>query len=170
MGCTIVNFDEVTFRLVPFLRKVWALKGSKPKGIFWWCNKKVNMFGALVNGKKLYHEWYNRLNAHAFLDFVKRFVKTLDKNKKYVFVLDNAPAHKAKITKKYLYSLGHNIFVEFLPTYSPQLNCIETCWKTIRQDVTNSNFFQFLDGLKVGIEQFLNSRIFMLNPTHYLTR
>ncbi|MFH1438972.1 MAG: transposase [Candidatus Woesearchaeota archaeon] len=54
-----------------------------------------------------------------------------DKNKKYVFVFDNGPAHKAKISKEYLYSLGKNIFIEFLPPYSPQLNCIETCWKII---------------------------------------
>lgn len=128
------------------------------------------MFGALIGGNDLYHEWYDRLNAHSFLDFMKRFVKILDKNKKYVFVLDNGPAHKARMSKEYLYSLREGIFIEFLPPYSPQLNCIETCWKTVRYNVTNSNFFQSLDGLKVGIEQFLNNHIFMLNPTNYLTR
>lgn len=170
MDCTIVNFDEVTFRLVPFLRKVWALKGSKPQGIFWWSNKKANMFGALIDGKKLYYEWFDRLNAHSFIDFIKRFVTTLDKNKKYVFVFDNGPAHKAKISKELLYSLGENIFIEFLPTYSPQLNCIETCWKIIRYNVTNSNLFNTIDELMGGIEIFLTGYFFMLNPTHYLVR
>jgi len=170
LDCTIVNFDEVTFRLVPFLRKVWALKGSKPRGTFWWSNKKANMFGALIDGKKLYFEWYDRLNAHAFIDFMMRFVKTLDKNKKYVFVFDNGPAHKAKISKDFLYSLGENIFIEFLPTYSPQLNCIETCWKIIRYNVTNSNLFKTIDDLREGIEIFLTEYFFTLNPTNYLIR
>ena len=170
MDCTVVNFDEVTFRLVPFLRKVWALKGSKPKGLFWWCNKKANMFGALINGKELYYEWYNNLNAHSFLEFMKRFVATLDKNKKYIFVFDNGPSHKTRISIKYLYSLGDNIFIEFLPTYSPQLNCIETCWKTIRYNVTNSNLFNTIEDLKNGIEMFLEGHFFNLNPTNYLSR
>jgi len=128
------------------------------------------MFGALIDGKKLYHEWYDKLNAHSFLDFMKRFVATLDKNKKYVFVFDNGPAHKAKISKEFLHSLGENIFIEFLPPYSPQLNCIETCWKIIRYNVTNSNWFQTIECLKTGVEEFLQGHFFMLNPSNYLIR
>jgi transposase len=101
---------------------------------------------------------------------MKRFVSTLDMTKKYVFVFDNGPAHKAKISKELLYSLGENIFIEFLPPYSPQLNCIETCWKITRYNVTNSNFFQSIDDLKAGIEQFIDNHFFMLNPNNYLSR
>jgi transposase len=155
---------------VPLNRRVWAPVGTKPKGIFWWSNKKANMFGALIDGKKLYSEWYEKLNALSFIEFISRFVATLDKNRKYVFVFDNGPAHKAKISKEYLYSLGENIFIEFLPPYSPQLNCIETCWKIVRYNVTNSNFFQSIEGLKGGIEQFLEGYFFMLNSSHYLSR
>ena len=170
MDCTIVNFDEVTFRLVPFLRKVWAPKGTKPKGVFWWCNKKANMFGALIGGKQLYYEWFERLNSPAFIEFIQRFVATLNKDKKYVFIFDNSPAHRAKISKSYLNSLGNNIFIEFLPPYSPQLNCIETCWKIIRYNVTNSNLFNTIEDLQGGIEMFLNGQFFMLNPNNYLVR
>ncbi len=170
MDCTFINFDEVTFRLVPFIRKVWALKGSKPDGLFWWCNKKANLFGALIEGKELYYEWYDKLNTNSFIDFMKRFVMTLDKEKKYVFVFDNAPAHKSKKSQEYLASLGKNIFIEFLPPYCPQLNCIETCWKIIRYNVTNSNLFHAVEDLKSGIEMFLENYFFTLNPTNYLIR
>jgi len=155
---------------VPVARKIWAPSGSKPKGIFWWSNQKANMFGALVDGKKLYSEWYDKLNAHSFIDFMTRFVATLDKTKKYVFVFDNGPAHKAKISMEFLWNIGNNIFIEFLPTYSPQLNCIETCWKIIRYNVTNSNWFQSLTDLKGGIEMFLDNYSFMLKPSNYLSR
>ena len=155
---------------MPFLRKIWAQKGTKPIGIFWWSNKKANLFGALINGQKLYYEWYDKLNSQYFIEFISRFVKTLDKNKKYVFVFDNAPAHKSKISQKYLNSLKKNIFIEFLPTYSPQLNCIETCWKIVRYSVTNSNWFQTIENLQEGIEEFLSKYFFTLNPTKYLSR
>lgn len=170
MGCTIVNFDEVTFRLVPFLRKVWALQGSKPEGLFWWSNKKANLFGALIDGKELYYEWYDRLNTTSFIDYMKRFVATLDKSKKYVFILDNAPAHKSKKSREYLNSLEKNIFIEFIPPYSPQLNCIETCWKIVRYNVTNSNFFKTIEDLTAGVEEFLKNYFFTLNPSNYLAR
>ena len=168
MGCTFVNFDEVTFRLVPRIRKVWAPKGSKPKGLFWRSKEKANMFGALVDGRKLYYDWYDKLNSLSFIDFVKRFVSTLDKRRTYVFVLDNSPAHRSKVSRAFLNALGDNVLIEFIPPYSPQLNCIETCWKIIRYTVTNSNFFKEVDDLKRGIEMFLEDHIFTLNPTNYL--
>ena len=154
---------------MPLNRRIWAPIGTKPKGIFWWSNKKANIFGALVDGKELYYEWYDKLNAHYFVDFMMRFVKTLDKNKKYVFVFDNASAHKAKMSLKFLYSLK-NVFIEFLPPYSPQLNCIETCWKIVKYNVTNSNFFQTIESLKAGVEKFLEGHFFALVPANYLTR
>lgn len=128
------------------------------------------MFGALIDGKNLYYEWYDRLNTVSFIDFMQRFVVQLDPNKKYVFLFDNGPAHKSKKSKEFLNSLGENIFIEFLPPYSPQLNCIETCWKIIRYNVTNSNLFQNIESLKWGIEKFLTGHFFMLSPSNYLIR
>lgn len=128
------------------------------------------MFGALVDGKELYNEWFDKLNTTAFIAFVQRFVATLDPTKKYVFIFDNGPAHRSKKSKEFLNTLGKNIFVEFLPPYSPQLNCIETCWKIIRYNVTNSNVFQTIESLKCGIEEFLKKHFFMLNPNNYLIR
>lgn len=170
MGTKIVNFDEATFRLVPIKQRIWAVKGTKPASPFWFSNTKANIFGALVDGKEMYYEWYDRLTADYFIQFITRFVKTLDINQNYVFIFDNAPAHKAKKSKEFLASLGDNIFIEFLPPYSPQLNCIETCWKIVRHDVTSSNFFKNIQLLKNGIEKFLKETIFMLKSSNYLSR
>jgi len=49
---TIVTFDEAGFRLVPVYKRVWFPKGKKPKGVFFWSNKKSNIIGALIDGKK----------------------------------------------------------------------------------------------------------------------
>ncbi len=171
MAASIVTFDEVTFRLVPVKQRIWAIKGSRPRLPFWFSSQKANLFGALIDGQEMYFEWFDKLNATYFIEFMKRFVSALDKNKKYVFILDNAPAHKAKKSLEFLKTLeGNNIFVEFLPKYSPQLNCIETCWKIIRHDVTSSNFFKTIDDLKNGIEEFLQTKSFTLKPSKYLSR
>lgn len=170
MGCTFINLDEATFRLVPTLRRVWVPKGVQPRGIFWWSNKKANIFGALIDGKKMFYKWRDRLNAHSFVGFLEDLIDTLPKDKKYVFILDNGPAHKAKMTKKYLNSLGKNFMVEFLPPYSPELNAIETCWKITRNAVTNSNLYPTIEDLKNGIGEFLDGHFFSLNVSNYLVR
>lgn len=170
MGCTFINIDEASFRLVPFLRKIWAPKGSKPQGTFWWSNQKANIFGALIDGKKMFYEWYDKLNAHAFIEFFKKLITFLSNDKKYVIIMDNGPCHKAKITKEMLTSLGQNYNIEFLPPYSPQLNAIETCWKVTRHEVTNSNMFDSIEQLKQGIEIFLQNQDFMLEVSNYLVR
>lgn len=169
MDRTIINLDEATFRLVPIKQKIWAPVGSKPKLPFWFSSAKANIFGALIGGKQMFYDWYNKLNAHSFVDFLNKLIAYLP-NGKYVFILDNAPAHKAKMTKIFLDSLNDDFYYEFLPPYSPQLNCIETCWKITRHDVTSANYFPTIDVLKNGVETFLDGHFFMLNPTNYLSR
>jgi len=124
----------------------------------------------LIDGKNLFYDWYDRLNAHSFIQFVMKFTDSLPKDRRYVFIMDNASAHKAKVAIESLSSLGERFIIEFLPPYSPKFNAIETCWKTTRHEVTNSNLFQNIDDLKNGIEEFLDNHIFSLNPSNYLVR
>ena len=70
MDYTIVTFDEVSFRLVPVYKRVWFMKGEKPKGYFFWSNKKLNMIGALIGGKELYYEWHVAYNSLTFIAFL----------------------------------------------------------------------------------------------------
>ena len=167
---TIVTFDEASFRLVPVYRRVWFMSGEKPKGIFFWCNKKLIIFGALIDGKKLFYEFYTSMNSLTYMAFLDSFVSKLSKKSKYVFVLDNAPYHKSSVIREYLESLNKNIKVEFLPPYSPELNPTETCWKIIRSNVTNSTYFPTIDDMQERIEDFISGHIFMLNTSHYLCR
>ncbi len=161
-------FDEVSFQLCPELKRVWAQKGSKPEGLFFWSNKKLHLTGALIDGKELYYEWYDRLNSTSFIAYMKRFIDYLPKDKKYLFIFDNAPAHKSKMSKDFLKSLEKRFAIEFLPPYSPQLNAIESCWKIIKSEVTYSNIFKSLEDLKKGVEEFLKGYFFRFNLTNYL--
>lgn len=164
-----MTFDEAGFRLVPVYKRVWYMKGEKPKGFFFWSNKKLEIFGALTDGKKFYHQYYDSMNTLTYKAFLYGFVKKLPKGK-YVFVFDNASYHKSSTIKKYLQSLSEDIKVEFLPPYSPELNPTETCWKIIRQNVTNSTYFQSLEEMQKEIDNFLSGHFFTLNPSNYLCR
>ena len=71
-----MTFDEASFRLVPVYKRVWFLKGEKPKGVFFWSNKKINIIGALINGKEFYYEWHTSLNSVTFYFFLNNFLET----------------------------------------------------------------------------------------------
>lgn len=169
MDHSIVTFDEAGFRLVPVYKRVWFLKGQKPQGIFFWSNKKLEIFGALIDGKKFYYRWYDSLNSITYKSFLLNFTDQLSQNKKYVFLFDNAAYHKTSIIKNYLAQFN-NITIEFFPPYTPELNPTETCWKTIRQNVTNSTYFPTTEKMQNAIENFLRNHFFTLDVSNYLCR
>ena len=169
MGFSIVTFDEAGFRLVPVYKRVWFFRGEKPRGVFFWSNKKLEIFGALIEGKKFYYEWYDSLNTLTYLAFLTGLMEHLSKRKNYVFLFDNASYHKTSNIRNFLAKFD-NVVVEFFPPYSPELNATETCWKIIRQNVTNSTYFQTVDGMQTAIESFLDRYIFTLNLSDYLCR
>ena len=108
------------------------------------------------------------MNSLTYKAFLSDFVETLPRNKKFVFILDNAPWHKSSCIKNYLEGLGKNIKVEFLPPYSPELNPTETCWKIIRGNVTNSVYFKTLETLMEKVDNLLRKESFKINVLSYL--
>jgi transposase len=169
VGYKIVTFDEASFRLVPVYRRVWFIRGHRPQGVFFWSNKKINLLGALINGKKFYHKWHESLNTLTFKSFLSGLIKQLPAGK-YVFLMDNASYHKSSTITKYLKKLDETIKVEYFPPYSPELNPTESCWRTIRATVTNSTYFPTVEDMQRKIEQFLECHRFNFNMSNYLCR
>ena len=169
MGFSVVTFDEAGFRLVPVYKRVWFFRGEKPKSVFFWSNKKLEIFGALIDGQKFFHEWYDSLNSITYLAFLTGLMEQLSKKQKYLFLFDNASYHKTSTIRNFLARFD-NVIVEFFPPYSPELNATETCWKIIRQNVTNSTYFQTVESMQIAIETFLDKHNFTLNLSNYLCR
>jgi transposase len=166
----LVSFDEASFRLVPVYKKVWFMSGHKPSGVFFWSNKKLNVFGALTSENKFYYDFFCAHNSLTYKIFLIEFIRTLSRKKKYVFIFDNASYHKTCVIRNYLARFSGFIKVEFLPTYSPELNPIETCWKITRASSTNSQYYSTLEDLQESLENFWGRNKFMLNFINYLCR
>lgn len=105
-----------------------------------------------------------------FLAFLNGLFEELDKNKKYVLILDNASWHKTQIVRNRLEQNKDWIKVEFIPPYSPELNPIETDWKVTRNAVTKSRLFKTTDDLQNTLEDFWSEHIFTQKFTTYLCR
>lgn len=85
--------------------------------------------------KKSHYMFGDKLNSKQFLKFLKRL------HAKYpllFIVRDNARWHK---TQKIMdYCNEHDILIEFLPPYSPQLCPIEQWWKKLKHTTANRLF------------------------------
>jgi len=64
-----------------------------------------------------------------------------------IVVLDNARYHHAKAIQPWLNKHRHVLRLDFLPPYSPELNCIERVWKLTRRLRTHNRYFPTLDCL-----------------------
>ena len=170
MGYEIVAIDEVSFQLKENYKRIWFPRGEKPKGAFFWSNKKLIAFGALTSSSEFYYDFYIAQNSLTFSFFLKDLFDWLEPNKKYVLILDNAGFHKTCVVKNLLEEHKEWIAVEYIPPYSPELNPIETCWKVTKNAVTKSQHFRNIDSMQEALEMFWNEHIFTQKFITYLCR
>ena len=71
-----------------------------------------------------------------------------------VLYVDNDKAHKAKAVLRLLEKHGNRIRLEWLPSYSPELNAQEDIWQQMRRRVTHNHYFEPMDALREAVEQF----------------
>jgi len=170
VGYELVSIDEASFQLATNYKRIWFPKGEKPKGVFFWSNKKIITFGALTSSHKFYYDFFNSQNSLTFRCFLRNMFEWLDSKKKYVLILDNAGWHKTQCVKNLLEEQKHWIKVEHIPPYSPELNPIETCWKVTKNAVTKSQYFKTIDNMQDALEDFWHKHIFMQEFITYLCR
>ncbi len=170
MGHEIVAIDEASFQIQTNYKRIWFPKGEKPKGAFFWSNKKLIVFGALTSSSKFYYDFYVAQNSLTFSFFLKNLFDWLKPNKKYVFILDNASFHKTDVVRSLLEEHKEWITIEYLPPYSPELNPIETCWKVTKNAVTKSQHFMDIDSMQEKLEVFWERHTFTQRFMRYLCR
>ena len=120
--------DESGFSLEPSIPYGWLPVGKQVKIPSE--HKFVgNVFGLLsCNGHGQMHWTHQRINS----EFVAKSLDQLSEHiqKPTVVVLDNAPWHRSALIKEKLpFWRSQNLYVFYLPPYSPQLNMIEIYWR-----------------------------------------
>jgi transposase len=71
-----------------------------------------------------------------------------------VLFVDNDKAHKARAVLRLLEKHGNRIQLEWLPSYSPELNAQEDIWQHMRRRVTHNHYFEHIDVLLEAVDQF----------------
>lgn len=123
--------DETGFSMVSNVPYGWLPVGQQT-GIMSSKRHLMNVFGLMSLKQELVtYSCYQSINASFIERCLDDFAKTI--TKPTVVVLDQASWHTAKrIEQKRSQWEASNLFLFFLPPYSPHLNAIEILWRQIK--------------------------------------
>jgi len=84
------------------------------------------------------------------VDFLRALVRHLPQP--LLLVWDRLPAHRSRLVRDYISSLGGWIQMEYLPPYAPELNPVEYIWAYWKQhelpNVCPKDYWQLSDGAR----------------------
>jgi len=167
----MLSQDEARFPLVPTLRATLGVKGHRPV-VGTWDNKDVVYSFAALNmvpgrlttrlldsparaKQQTGHSKTARLQqtfaAHLH-DIARVYPATL--GKPVILSIDNAPWHQAAAITEVLAAHPH-LQLYRLPSYSPQLNCIERLWRGLRRRATHNRLLLTMAELRTALRASL---------------
>lgn len=147
--------DSAHLVLAAFLCSVWSYKRQfvkSPSG-----RQRYNVLGALHAGTRQLEVFTNvgYINSVSVVTLLAQIKAKYDDLPITIF-LDNARYQRCEFVQNFAQSIG--IELEFLPSYSPNLNLIERVWKILRKKALNGNYFPnfklFRQAIDTAIWQF----------------
>jgi len=153
-GAQIFFLDEAGVRSDSTLGRTWAPKGQTPEVRTSGQRQQVNAISAVNDLGAFWFEVYTgKLNAEAFVDFLKRFMRY--RRRPVFLVVDGHPSHKAKLVAKYVAATEGQLELHFLPPYAPDLNPDEFVWSHLRQHGTSKTPLRQNESLRRRVEHDL---------------
>ena len=118
--------------------------------------KYLNVVGLMNRSNDLFFEVLETtLNSDRFISFMDRFVVQAVKK---TVVLDNCPIHKSKkFMEKIEEWKEQDVWIYFLPPYSPELNLIEILWRRIKYQWLPFDAYLCFQNLKERLSLVLNN-------------
>ena len=146
----LLFIDECGFSLTPNIPYGWQPIG-KQLSIRSSKDRVSNLFGLLSRkGKLMTYSTIKSINSQFIIECIDEVV--LRAKRPTVLVLDNAPWHKSEVLlSKQKEWNEKNVYLFFLPTYSPHLNLIETLWRKIKYEWLNAKDYLSSKTLKEAI-------------------
>lgn len=146
----VLFLDAAHFVQSAFLGYIWSFKRlfvQTPSG-----RQRWNVLGALDAVSRKVHTFCNDtyINSESVCCFLKQLRSTYGTLPITIF-LDNARYQRCDLVKDMANTL--NITLEFLPSYSPNLNLIERYWKYVKRKVLYSKYYENFDLFKNAINE-----------------
>ena len=142
--------DETGFRNDHHYGRGYSPRGKTPEVRLSAKRVGINMISSITNqGKVRFMIYKKSMNAKVFIKFLKRLADGSDR--KVILILDNLRVHHAYVVRDWLEGKEDKIEIEFLPSYSPELNPDEYLNNDLKQGVHSKTMFRDIDSLKKGV-------------------
>jgi transposase len=147
--------DQSGFGRTPYIPYAWQDRGST---IAVPCREgsRINIMGiySLMNGTLHAEMTDKNITGKKVVEFLDGFSKTVTKFT--VVVLDNASIHTGKaVSEKLAEWEERNLYLYFLPTYSPELNLIEIVWRKIKYEWLPLSAYESFKSLWSGLSDII---------------
>ena len=148
--------DQSSFSMNPNLPYGWQEIGNAIK-IVPTKETPINIFGLLSRqGALEAYECKGTMTSGAIIAFIDDFLAS--RTQRTAIVLDNAPIHKSFEFQEAIKRWEEqDLFIFFLPTYSPHLNIIETLWRKIKYEWLKPHHYENAQTLKHAVIDIINS-------------
>lgn len=149
-------YDESGFSLTSALPYAWQKIGKTieipaAKG------KRITVAGLMNKQADFYYQTHTGyMGSNEVMGLLDSFCKKIQQ--KTVVVLDNAPTHRSKpFMEKLKYWQEQDLYIFFLPAYSPELNKIEMLWKNIKYHWLEFDAFFSWQNLQQNLHYILDN-------------
>ena len=148
--------DACHFSLVPSVRYAWQRKGEE---ILLPSTRKtaLSVFGIMSLDCRLHSQTFEgTLNSEKIIAVIDKFIPQI--KKQTILVIDNASVHHSKAFEtKIIEWREQDLYVYFLPKYSPELNKIETLWRFIKYSWLPFDAYTNIQNFKERLNEILQN-------------
>ena len=147
--------DESGFTMQPYLPYAWQKKDKQIRIFARNNRKRINLLGFMSADLRLsVYQNEKSINSDFFIKAVEDYITKIDKPT--VLVVDNAPIHRCNAVYQLIEKWqSQNLFIFYLPKYSPHLNPIEILWKRMKYKWLNKSHYHSFRTLKKQIKNII---------------
>lgn len=153
---TIYYADEAGFSETPCVPYGWQPK-NEPLSIPSQRGRRCNVFGLMSRQNELHaYSTLKSVDSTFVIQSIDDFVLNKCGKGRSVIVIDNAKIHHSEAFKTKIPQWEeHNVFVFYLPPYSPHLNLIEIFWRKCKYEWLLPQHFESWQALRTQVDDIL---------------
>lgn len=148
----------------PYRERCWFVRGKRPEARINFTRDKFHGIG-LLGPRSFNYAFCDKLNQGNFVRAIRKF---LAKRSRLVIILDNANWHKGKQVNRLKKERKKTLRLIYLPTYSPELNPMETIVKESKKALSNK-LYKNTNAMKSDLRKaYKRKQFFMHKMFKYL--